>query len=97
MHPSEQPSGYDWKLLVLLRMGDKDSPSAEEHFQFLQFVLRVSGKSREYIVARVGASCSTTEASVRRAGHLFVNCFSQRYKLAIKDIIKELIEIFERV
>lgn len=76
IYSSKQPSAYDSVLLALSSRGEEDSQNAMEHFEFVQLVLSVSGKSWENVAALVGDNCSTNKALARRVEALFVSCFS---------------------
>lgn len=85
--PSEKPCGFDSKLLALAPMGNEDSQNADDHFEFLEFVLGVFGKSFSNVAVLIGDNCNTNRAFSRRVGPIFVGCHSHRYNLALKDIM----------
>ena len=47
-------------------MGDEKSLDAEEHVNFLEYVLKVYDKSLHKVVALVGDNCSTNKRIAKR-------------------------------
>lgn len=90
MFPFSELGEYSPLLLALRPMGEQDSQNTEEHFDFVQYVLHMLCRSRENFAALLGDCCSTNRAHERRVGWLFVECFSHRFNLAIKDNIRGL-------
>lgn len=82
--PSNDPSGHQNLLYSLASLGDKNDLTAEEHFEFLKFVFSVYDYYFDNIVAWIGNNEYTDRAVVRRLGHIFVNCHSYRFTLAVR-------------
>ncbi len=75
----------------------ENSQSAENHYQFLLFVLELFGKSIENVVALEGDNRSANKAFAIRVGCGFVGCASHRYNLAMKDILQEEQIVIQKV
>lgn len=87
-YPSNQPCGYDSLLLALARTGDEGSLNADDHFDFVRFVLSVFAKFLDNVDALIGDYCSTSKAFARRLEPHFVRCYKHRYNLAKKNLIQ---------
>lgn len=87
--PADNVNGYDRFLLACSPMENEDSLNANEHYEFLEWVLALFEKSMDNVVAVIGDNCSTNRAMSRRIGPTFVGCHSHRFNLAVKDMISE--------
>lgn len=67
-YPSEQTSWYDSVVLPLSQMGEEDSQTTKEDFQFVRSVLGVFKKSWKNVAAFVNNHFSTIKAFGRPLG-----------------------------
>lgn len=95
--PKANDSGFEEVLLGLSPMENEESQDANEHYDFVKFVLSVFGKTMDNVVALIGDNTSTNKAFARCLGPFFVGCHSHRYNLAMKDILEEYEEVIEKV
>jgi len=95
--PAELPAGYDKLLLGIAPMGEELSQSAEEHVDFLDFVLEVFGRSRNNVAALIGDNANTNRAFARKFGAVFIGCHSHKFNLAMKDMLLEHDNVIEKV
>lgn len=86
--PSKAEKKYDKVLLGISPKADKTSQSAEEHFEFLTFVLSVFRRSMHNVVALINDNANTNRAFSWLIGSVLVGCHSPRFNLAVKDVIK---------
>lgn len=95
--PSQNDFGYDIFLLACSPMENEESLNADEHFEFLSFVLSVFGKSMDNVVAVTGDNCNTNKFMVRRTGPTFVGCHSYRINLFVQDFMQPYADIILKV
>ena len=88
-YPATNDVGYEKVLLGFSPMENEASQDAAEHYNYMEYVLEVHGKSYDNVVAIVGDNTSTNKAFARRRGPVFVGCHSHRFNLAVKDILED--------
>lgn len=69
-------------------MKNEDSLDADEHYKFVDYTLRVKGKSFDNVIAISGDKTSTNKALAPNFGPIFVGCFSHLFNLAMNDILQ---------
>lgn len=95
--PSTAEKGYQKVRLGLSSMGNELSQRADEHHDFMEFVSSVIERDTSNVMALVGDNSNTNHAFASFFGRVFVDCHSHRLSLAVKEKIKELQEIVNRV
>ena len=60
--PVGNKRGYSTRLLTLSPMGDETSLDANEHFDFLTYILDVYQKSCSNVISIIGDNCNTNKA-----------------------------------
>lgn len=78
-------------------MKNEETQNANEHYEFILFVLSVYGKTMQNVVAVVGDNCNTNRAMSRRIGPIFVGCYSHRFNLAVRDLLSKYKKVTSKV
>lgn len=78
-------------------MADEVSQSAGEHFKVLTFVVSVFGRSMHNFVALIGDNKNTNQCFSKIIRQIFVSFYTLRFNLAVKDVIKDNEENFDKV
>ena len=91
--PAENELGYSKILLTMSPMGDEDSLSSQEHYDFATYILKLYHKSWENVVCLVGDNCNTNKALADLAHKPLLGCASHRFNLAVKDILEEYSDV----
>lgn len=91
--PSNSSCRYENILLACSPMEHEDTVNATEHYEILQFVLGIFNKTMDHVVTVIGDSCNMNRAMPRRIGPIFTGFHSDRYNLAVKEILSERHEI----
>ena len=86
--PSDNSVGYTTRLLTISPLHDESSLNAEEHIEFLTYMLDVYNKNWENVCGLVGDNVSTNRRFSKKTGVPLVGFASHRLNLAIKDILK---------
>ena len=89
--------GYDARLLTLSPMGDECSLNAQEHYEFLTFVLNLYQKSWANVVCLVGDNMNTNKSIANILGRPLIGCASHRLNLAVKDVLNEEEELLQKI
>jgi hypothetical protein len=85
--PSDnKKTGYSKVLLTFSSMGDENNLTAEMHFNFTSFVLKLYGKDWGNVVALIGDNCPTNKAFAQHAQCKLIGCANHWFNLAVKDI-----------
>lgn len=64
-YPSTKPCVFDSVLLSIAPMVEEDLLAADDHYEFLHFLLSVYDKTMEKVVALIGDNANTNRAFVR--------------------------------
>lgn len=88
-YPNENASGYLAACLAMSPLEDETTHSAEEHVEFLRFVLSVFGKDVSNVVALIADNCNVNRSISTKMGVPLIGCASHRFQLAVKEILKE--------
>lgn len=70
-------------------MGDESSQRADGHYDFIEFVLSVSGKDKSNVVALVGDNNNTNRVFACLFERVYVGCHSNHFTLTVKDKIQK--------
>lgn len=81
------PCEYKSVPLALVLMGDDDTLSADEHFEFLKFVLSIYERSMDSVVALVSETEDANCAFSRRVGPTLVGFHGQCFNFALQNIL----------
>lgn len=74
-------------LLSFSTSEDKANHTADEHFQYMNYVLLYFDKTWDNIVAIVGENCSVNASLAQKVARPLVVCASYRFNVAVKDKI----------
>ncbi len=94
---SKKNNGYDTHLLAISPLEDGASLNAQEHHQFLKYVLELFGLSWQNVAFLIGDNVSTNKSLSRITNIPFIGCASHRFNLAIRDILKTEQFIIDKV
>ena len=91
-YPSFCSSGYEKVLLGFSPLDDEEALNAENHVDFIKFVLGVFDKSMDNVVCLTGDNCATNLKIAKLVNQLnqfcyFVGCASHRFNLCVEDIL----------
>ncbi len=86
---SEDEIGYSKCLLAFSLFEEEDRQDAENHQEFVKFVLSVYNKSLENSVVLIGDNCSTNRRLANDVGISFIGCASHKFNLAVEIILNE--------
>lgn len=78
-------------------MGRDDSQGADAHHRFVDYVMKVFGKTFEVVVAIIGDRTPTNKVFMRTIGLIFIGCHSHRFYLAMKGYLSNHQECIESV
>ncbi len=95
--PYNTPVGYRKVLLGFSPFEEETSQSAQEHYEYLEFVLSTFKKSFDNVAVLIGDNCNTKKALADKAGMLFVGCASHRFNLAMKYKLSAYQDLIQRV
>ncbi len=79
---SSEP-GFDQLLLAFSPMETESNQCADNHIEYLEWVLKVFGKSLANVVALSGDNCGTNRSISTKTGISFVRCSSHRFNLSV--------------
>lgn len=65
-------------------MEHEETLDANEHYEYLKFVLGILKKTMHHVVAVIGHNFNTNRAICRRVGPTFFGCHIHGYNLAVK-------------
>lgn len=96
-YPSENSVGYERVLLTFSPLQDESSLKAEEHLEFMDYILGLYEKSWDNVVALVGDNCGTNRKTARIVNKPLVGCASHRYNLAVRQVVEESQSLVDQV
>lgn len=94
---SSNQNGYDTRLLTISPIGDECNLNADEHIEFLDFVLKLYGKQWADVVCLVGDNVSTNKSLSNKTGIPLIGCCSHRFNLAVKDVLRSEEELIMKI
>lgn len=94
---SSNCNGFESVCLSMLFKMNETTQTADQHHEFLSYSLGVSDKGFDNVIALIAENCSTNRSITNRLRKLLVDCSSQLFQFAARDIISDDQEIIERV
>lgn len=85
--PADNAYGYELRLLSFSPLEDESTLGAEEHINFITYVLSIFGKKWSNVLCLIVDNCSTNKAIADRSSVPLIVCASHRYNLAVKDLL----------
>ena len=76
-------------LLAFSPLLDETNQTAENHKEFLEFVLGIFQKNLSNVICLVGDNCSTNLALANLCGKPLIGCAAHRFNLAIQKHLKD--------
>ena len=76
------------RLLSVSLMGDESRLDADEHIDFLTYILNLYGKSWTNVTCLIGDNVSVNCSVANKTGISYIGCASHRLNLAVQDFIK---------
>lgn len=95
--PIEGSDSYGTRLLTISPMGDETTLTADEHFEFLSYILDMYGKTWSNVVCLIGDNASTNKALSNKAKIPFIGCGSHRMNLAMKIVLQSFEPILAKI
>lgn len=95
--PSDNHCGYSARLLTVSPIGDECSLNADDHIDFLKYILELYGKTWSNVIALVGDNVSVNKSISNKTGKPLIGCASHRYNLAVRDIIDGDIDLIDKI
>ncbi len=89
--------GYETRLFDLSPIGDECSLSANEHHEFLTFVLELYGLNCTNVACLIGENVSTNIALTNISNILLIGCASHCFYLAVQDILHSEQKMIDKV
>lgn len=89
--------GYEMVLLSFSPLLQETSFSARDHYDFLESILNIYGKSLENVVAICGDNAEVNKALANLCNVPLVGCASHRFNLAVLDYLKPYEELIKKV
>ncbi len=86
--PKNTENGFKGVLVALSPLEDETKQDANEHYEFLKFVLGTFSQSLSNVAALIGYNCSSNLSLAAMCKVLFIECASHRFNLAVNVIIK---------
>lgn len=86
-YPGHTSTGFRKHLLCFSPMGEEYSKDATQHYDYVEYVLEVLGKTFETVGVIIGDNTATKKAFACRVGSIFLVCYSHSYNLAMKDVL----------
>lgn len=96
-YTSTNSRGFEVRLLSLSPMGDECSLNADEHIDYLTFVLELYNKSWENVSVIVGDNVSVNRSISTKTGIPMIGCASHRFNLAVRDYLSSEEHILTKI
>lgn len=95
--PQQDGTAYSTRLLGFSPIGDEISLSAEEHIEYLRYVLELFQFTFENVICIIGDNCNTNKSISNKLSIPMIGCASHRYNLAVQDILSEHEELLSKI
>ena len=89
--------GYESVMLAFSPMFCETEFGADEHYEFISWVLSVYGKTFENVIAIIGDNVSVNKALSTKCNLPLIGCASHRFNLAVKEHLKPQCAILEKI
>ena len=86
-YPTQNANGFETKLLTLSHLNDKSTLDANEHIEFITYILHVYGKDMSNVCAIIADNISVNESVQTKLNISLVGCASHRLNLAVKNLL----------
>lgn len=83
----EKKRSYNSILLGFTPFLEESDLGAQQHFDLIDFVLNVYGKTLDNFVSAIGDNCNTNRKLATYLDCLFIGCANHRFSLAVGDYI----------
>ena len=97
IYPAANTQGYDSALLAFSPLFSETSFTANDHYQFLEWVLSVYGKTMSDVIAIIGDNAEVNKALSNSCEKPLIGCASHRFNLAVSLFLKEHTEIIAKI
>ena len=97
IYPAANTQGYDSALLAFSPLFSETSFTANDHYQFLEWVLSVYGKTMSDVIAIIGDNAEVNKALSNLCEKPLIGCASHRFNLAVSLFLKEHTEIIAKI
>ena len=95
--PSRKNRGYESRLLALSPLEDETSLSADEHIEFLSYVLGLYTKSWENIVCLIADNVNTNKSISTKTKKPMIGFASYRFNFAVRNILHQEDELITKI
>ena len=89
--------GYDSALLSFSPLFSETSFTANDHYQFLEWLLSVSGKTMSDVIAIIGDNAEVNKALSNLCEKPLIGCASHRFNLAVSLFLRDHAEIINKI
>ena len=97
IYPAANTQGYDSALLAFSPLFSETRFTANDHYQFLEWVLSVYGKTMSDVIAIIGDNAEVNKALSNLCEKPLIGCASHRFNLAVSLFLKEHTEIIAKI
>ncbi len=87
--PAINANGYYARLLTFSPLSDESHLDAQEHVEFIAYILRLYKKTWHYVACIVGDNMNVNKSIANKVRVPLIGCASHRFNLAVCDIISE--------
>ena len=96
-YPAANSQGHDSALLSFSPLFPETSFTANDHYQFLEWLLSVYGKTMSDVIAIIGDNAEVNKALFNLCEKPFIGCASHRFNLAVSLFLRDHAEIINKI
>lgn len=96
-YPSTNKYGFQRLFLAFSPFEDETKLTAEEHENFVHYILENYGKGWDNVVCLMADNCSTNQAFANRVQKRMVGCHSHRFNIALQDLLKPYTGVVDKI